>query len=109
MVHSLFMNNFTGKSQAELEDMFPEDYYLKAVQEAYPKATVTFDAESKKIECVTKRVKASFDKSGLEFEKWKPARVIVDWILSNKFPDETLSKFEDIFTNVNEALSNNTL
>jgi energy-coupling factor transporter ATP-binding protein EcfA2 len=105
MVRTLFMNSFAGKEEAELEDLFPEDYYMKVVKEAYPEVTLTFDSNAKKIDCITKRVKASFAGTGKEFEKWRVARVIVDWIQKGQFPEESLGKFEQIFDKVNEILS----
>ncbi len=105
MVQTLFMNTFAGKDEAELEDLFPEEYYLKVVKEAYPSVTLNFDFETKKIECITKRVKAAFAKSGEDFEKWRAARIIVDWIQKGQFPEESMTKFEEIFEKLNQSLS----
>jgi predicted ATP-dependent endonuclease of OLD family len=105
MVQTLFMNTFAGKDEAELEDLFPEEYYLKVVKEAYPSVAVNFDLETKKIECITKRVKAAFAKNGENFEKWRAARIIVDWIQKGQFPEESMTKFEEIFEKLNQSLS----
>lgn len=54
-----------------------------------------------------KRVKAAFERIGNRtFEKWRPSKVILDWMQEN--PEivlrETLTKFELIFKDVNRIL-----
>ena len=109
-LNSLFMNTYAGKQEAEIEDIFPETLYLEAVKEAYPnvKMPIQFNPDELKIQCITKRVKAAFDRLGVgSFEKWGPSRVIVDWVWAK--PDllskETLQKFEAIFKALNKILS----
>lgn len=109
MLKCLFMSDFAKKEEAEIEDLFAEELYLDAVYEAYPeiKAPIEFDEEERKIQCVAKRVKAAFERIGKPtFEKWRPARVILDWIQEtpDKIPSETLGKFESIFKEVNKIL-----
>lgn len=109
LVKCLFMSTFAGKEEAEIEDLFPEKLYLDAVEEAYPdiKTPIEFTEEEKKIQCVAKRVKAAFERMGDQtFEKWHPARVILDWIQENPdiIPSETSAKFESIFKEVNKIL-----
>lgn len=108
LLKCLFMNKFIDKGEAELEDLFPEEFYLEAVKEAYPTITLNFSMEEKKIECITKRVDAIFNrKGGVSFEKWQPAKVIVDWILKGEkeLPKESLDRFEQILKEVNNILS----
>lgn len=109
LVKCLFMSTFAGKAEAEIEDLFPEKLYLDAVKEAYPdiKTPIEFTEEEKKIQCVAKRVKAAFERMGNHtFEKWRPARAILDWIQENPdiIPSETLAKFESIFKEVNKIV-----
>ena len=109
LVKCLFMNTFADKEEAEIEDLFPEKLYLDAVKEAYPdiKTPVEFTEEEKKIQCVAKRVKAAFERMGNQtFEKWRPARTILDWIQENPdiMPSKTLAKFESIFKEANKIV-----
>jgi len=109
LLKCLFMSEFAKKEKAEIEDLFPEKLYLDAVKEAYPdiKTPIEFTEEEKKIQCVAKRVKVSFERMGNHtFEKWRPARVILDWIQENSdiIPSRTLAKFESIFKEVNKIL-----
>lgn len=108
LLKCLFLSDFTKKEEAEIEDLFPEKLYLDAVCVAYPeiKRPLEFSQEENNIQCISKRVKAMFERKNLAFEKWRPARVILDWI--NEKPgevsDETLTKFESIFDEVNRIL-----
>ena len=108
LLKCLFMDQFAKKEEAEIEDLFPEKLYLDAVKEAYPdiKAPIEFTEDEEKIQCVAKRVKAAFERMGKTFEKWRPARVILDWIHENPdlIPKETLNKFESICKEANKLL-----
>lgn len=108
LVKCLFMNRFADKEKAEIEDLFPETIYLDALKEAYPgiEMPLDFNEEEKKIQCVAKRVKAAFERMGYTFEKWRPARVILDWIQEkpDMIPKKTLTKFESIFKEANKIL-----
>lgn len=108
LVKCLFMNKFAKKEKAEIEDLFPETIYLDAIKEAYPdiKMPIDFNEEEKKIQCIAKRVKAAFERMGYTFEKWRPARVILDWIQEKPeiIPNKTLTKFESIFKEANNIL-----
>ena len=88
--------------------MFPEDLYLDAVKEAYGKS-VSFIEEEKNIPGITGRVEKAFERLKYgEFEKWRPANVIIDWIQKDsderKIPQKTCKYFESIFTNANKLL-----
>jgi len=108
LVKCLFMNKFADKEKAEIEDLFPETIYLDAIKEAYPdiKMPIDFNEEEKKIPCIAKRVKAAFERMGYTFEKWRPAKVILDWIQEKPeiIPKKTLTKFESIFKEANNIL-----
>lgn len=109
LLNCLFLNEFAKKKEAEIEDLFPEKLYLDAVKEAYPDMNVPikFTENEKKIQCLSKRVKAAFERTGNEtFEKWRLTRVILDWIYEKPdiIPDETLAKFESIAKRANKVL-----
>ena len=109
LLKCLFLSEFTKKEEAEIENLFPEKLYLDAVYEAYPKiqTPLEFNQKEKNIQCISKRVKAAFERNGYDaFEKWRPAKVILDWIHEkpDTVPNETLTKFESIFDEVNRIL-----
>ncbi len=88
LVSCLFVNKYAGAKEAELEDLFPEDYYLSAVKEAYPTVALDFEPEEKKVECVKKRVEALFVRSKVGFENWRPAKLILERINAGKIPPD---------------------
>jgi energy-coupling factor transporter ATP-binding protein EcfA2 len=108
LLKCLFLSDFAKREEAEIEDLFPEKLYLDAVYKAYPeiKVPLEFNQEEKNIQCISKRVKAMFERNSFDFDKWRPARVILDWIQEkpDMVPNETLVKFESIFDEVNRIL-----
>jgi predicted ATP-dependent endonuclease of OLD family len=110
LLDCLFVSSFGAGKEAEIEDLFPEDYYMSAVKQAYPDVNISFTEEEKQISCISKRMQAVFGRIGRDsFEKWKPARVILDWIemdskSNHQVPPETLKKFESIFEAANKIL-----
>lgn len=108
LLKCLFMSDFAEKEEAEIEDLFPEKLYLDAVKEVYPsvKWPVAFTEDEKKVQCIAKRVKAAFERMSIPFEKWRPTKVVLDWIQENPelIPKETLAKFESIFKEANKIL-----
>lgn len=109
LVKCLFLSDFVGKREAEIEDLFPEKLYLDALYKAYPeiKSSLEFNQKEKNIQCVSKRVKAAFERNNLgNFEKWRPAKVLLDLIQEkpDAIPDETLTNVETIFGEVNRIL-----
>ena len=103
----LLLNEYAKKTEAEIEDLLPEKLYLNAVKDAYPDMkTFTFTKEEEKISCISKRVKAAFERAGKTFEKWGPSRIIIDLIQqkNDTLPLETLTTFENIFRDINKIL-----
>lgn len=105
----LFLGDFLkSKAKVELEDIFPEELYLEAVREAYSVQDLTFGKEKKGIEGLVDKVTALFEHKSLgQFEKWRPAAVLRDWISSKpeKIPDEVWQTAGRIFEGVNKAFS----
>jgi predicted ATP-dependent endonuclease of OLD family len=107
-LNCIFINDYTGETESEIEDLLPEKMYLDAVKSSYPEIghQLTFSQEEDKIKCITKRVKKAFERLGKEYEKFGPSTVIVDLIREK--PDalqkETLEKFETLFKAINEKL-----
>ncbi len=109
LLKCLFIDDFSEKEEAEIEDLFPEELYLDAVKEAYPeiKNSLEFTEAEMKIQCVSKRVKTALNRIGnITLKKWRPSKVILDWIQKNPeiITKETLEKFENIFKEANKIL-----
>ena len=106
LVESFFVNTYVKDQGFEIEDLFPEELYLKAVKESYPEATFTFSTEENQTRGITKRVEKAFDRIGVSpFEKWKPAKVISEWIQNKPelISSATSDTFELIFRDVNTS------
>jgi len=108
LIKCLFVSSFAKRKEAELENLFPEKVYMDAIKKAYPsiQMPINFTDEEKKIQCISKRVKAAFERQQLKFEKWLPAKFILEQINDNpdSFAKETFAKFESIFIEVNKRL-----
>lgn len=109
LVNCLLVSSFVGKENAETEDLFPEEFYMKALKEAYPNKEVQFNEKENSIICFTERIEKVFERLKLgDFEKWRVANVLIDWIQKdsgeNKISNDTCKTFEKIFTKVNELL-----
>lgn len=100
----LFVGDFVAKSDAEIEDIFPDSEYLSAVREAYPSATLNFNAAEKALPSVVKKVKALFERKEYgRFEKWKPAAVLRDRILAS--PDDVADATIDTIEKITDSLN----
>ena len=102
----IFVGDFVDNKNAELEDLFPEEFYLAAVKEAYNVVELTFGPEEQGIEGVVNKVKALFKRNQLgSFEKWKVTAKLRDRILegSKEIPETVRQIFSRIFEAVNEA------
>jgi len=102
----LFIGDFVKYSQAELEDIFPEEVYLAAVKEAYGLQDLTLGEEEQNTIGLVNKVRAFFERKGYgSFEKWKPAEKLRDWLLTepDKMPKHLYDTGAKIFRAVNEA------
>ncbi len=102
----IFVGDFVDNKNAELEDLFPEELYLAAVEEAYDLAELTFGPEEEGIEGVVNKVEALFKRKQIgKFEKWRAAARLRDWILeeSKEITDTVRQQFSRIFEAVNKA------
>lgn len=99
----LFVGDYTTSKDGELEDLFPEDFYLKAVKTAYPSVELKLSTQEKGLSGTINKVDALFARKGISFEKWKAAAVLRDDTLAapSSVPPETLDAAEQIFITVN--------
>lgn len=109
MVDCLLVNTFTNKKYAEIEDLFDEDLYISAVNEAYPDKTIQFSDDENSIMCITKRLSQMFARLGFgNFNKWLVASVLIDKIRKDagkdKISTSTCNAFEKIFVQANSLL-----
>ena len=105
----LFIGDFLdGVPEAEIEDVFPAEFYLAAVKAAYPGVDLTFTPEEAAIPEIVCRVEKLFARRGLgRLEKWRPASVVRDRILEKPdgIPAATVAIMERVFAAVNAAFA----
>jgi AAA ATPase-like protein len=104
----LFLGDFTGFTEAEVEDLFLEPDYFSAVQAAYPGVVLDFTAEERALKGVANKMTALFKRKGLgKFDKWKPAAVLRDRILAKPaaVAAKTCQDVGKIFTALNGLFS----
>lgn len=101
----LFIGDFLPHApKGELEDVFPEAEYLSAVKESYPAYNVSLSPTEQALPGIMAKVQALFARNNWgQFEKWKPAQVLRDRILSDpsKIPQPVLDVMSPIFQALN--------
>jgi len=101
----LFIGDFVaGKTNAEIEDLFTDDFYLSAVEEAYPGVKISFNEDEQKIEGIVNKVATFFKREGIgEFEKWRVAAVLRDYLLEKpeSIPESVFEAMARIFESIN--------
>jgi len=106
----LLLNEILGKTDPmSLEDLFPEEYYLKFVEKSYQE-----ELNGKKIALesdnpmIIKRIEAFFKKENLgEFHKSRPARIIMNEFGSTSLdtlPNTLVEKLEKVFETINKIM-----
>lgn len=107
----LLIGDVLDCDEADLEDLFPRPYYLKAVAQAYGKTIGlnTLTKEEKEEPRVVQAMKNHFNRKGWgEFEKWRPIRWLLDEWRSCKvgdLPEELVDRAERLFQETNKRLS----
>lgn len=100
----LFIGDFVGVNEAEIEDVFPEAEYLAAVKAAYPDVSLDFSKEEKALPGVVNRIQALFKRKAVgRFDKWKPAAVFRDKIIDA--PEKVASSTLDVIEKINHTLN----
>jgi len=104
---------FTGGTEADIEDMFDVDFYLKIVNDEYvreldkpiTKEMLTFKAR-RIVPKLDNFFTANPQKSGVNFNHYRPARYFTENIssLMTKIQQKTLDQFEAAFKTLNGLL-----
>lgn len=104
---------FTGGTEADIEDMFDVDFYLKIVNDEYvreldkpiTKEMLTFKAH-RIVPKLDNFFTANPQKSGVNFNHYRPARYFTENIssLMTKIQQKTLDQFEAVFKTLNGLL-----
>ena len=107
----LLLNDIFDKSDQtmSLEDIFPENYYLDFVKQAYKEELQGTVIELKSTNpMVTKRVESFFQENNLgNFDKTKLSLLIMKEFPKcdfSKIPPELIENFEKLFTAINEIM-----
>lgn len=106
--------DFTGTTEADIEDMFDEDFYLKIFngefKSSLQKAIKTSTLKSKSPR-MTVRLETHFKdnpmKNNMPYNHYRPARYLAENIstLGKEIPDATLDRFEAAFTKLNKLVA----
>lgn len=105
--------DFTGTSEADIEDMFEADFYLKLVNEEYKQDLQTPLSSStlnNNIPRISARLESYFQANPLQtnakYNHYRPARYFSEHsgALSKKIPKKSLDKFEQAFKRLNSLL-----
>lgn len=108
--HVLTYADFTNTSEADVEDMFEPDFYLKVVNKEYESTLgkpLTLANLPKGGPRIVSRIEQAFKASATEgFNHYRPARNLNEHLfkLSAELSDRTLDRFESIFVAVNKLL-----
>jgi len=109
--HVLTFAELTGKSEADIEDMFDEDFYLQIVNGEYSNSLTTKVSIGDIIGHAPRilvRIEAFFRKSplkdGIEFNHYRPARYLAERVGSLTISRATLDRFDAAFKTVNALL-----
>lgn len=109
-LNCMLTSSFSDNQHTEIEDLFPESVYMRALRNAYPNLNIKFSDDEKHINRIIKRTEKAFERSGFEkFKKWNVLKSMID-IINNEssyIPEETCKIFEKIFVQTNQILKLN--
>jgi energy-coupling factor transporter ATP-binding protein EcfA2 len=113
--HVLTFADFTGKSEADIEDMFEPDFYVGLVNQEFAKELRSAidparlnTAVPRIISAIEQHIAATPLKTGSTFNHYRPARYFVENLstLSSQVSAATLTRFEEAFKALNRLLPN---
>lgn len=109
--HVLTFAQFTGGAEADIEDMFDDDYYLTLVNEEFAGqlvapllATALPKVSPRVVARIEEYEKAKPLKGGVKFNHYRPARFFAERAPTLKVPEVVLERFEAAFKAVNALL-----
>lgn len=99
--------DFTGKTEADVEDMFDEDFYLRLVSAEYGVAITQADLTTNHPRIVV-RLERYFAQNplpaGAKYNHYRPARHLAEKVGLIPILPPTLDRFEAVFVSVNRLL-----
>ena len=109
--HVLTYADFTGKPEADIEDMFDESFYLDLVNQEFA-GVLSNTIDSAKLTSQASRLlirlehyfSASPLTGAVAFNHYRPARYLAENVLSLTIPSATLDRFEAAFKAVNALI-----
>ena len=103
--------DFTKTNEADVEDMFDEDFYLELVNGAYSGDLVKPVAKNdlnNKLPRITRRLEEYFAanpmKGGTSFNHFRPAKHFLDKLGNLSLSEATLTRFEEAFVELNKLV-----
>lgn len=111
--HVLTFADFTGKTEADIEDMFEPDFYLRLVNEEYkdqlanPIAQTALNMNYPRILVSIEEYLSKSPLTGGSFNHYRPARYFTENLtaLSKDLSSATLDRFETAFKTLNKLLT----
>ena len=110
--HVLTFADFTLTSEADIEDMFDEPFFLQLVNGEFGsllssplKSTDLVSRAPRILVRLEEHFKASPLKAGANFSHFRPARYLAERVPSLQVPDATLDRFEAAFKAANALLT----
>jgi len=109
---SMLNEIFNKTDNMSIEDIFPEDYYLKLVESTYQKELsakgITNISLTSQDPMIVRRIEDFFKEKGLgEFHKSRPARALLDEFGKadiNSLPDDLVKNFKTVFESINKLM-----
>ncbi len=109
--HVLTFADFTGKTEADIEDMFDDTFYLQLVNDEYS-GSLAAKLKVKELTSHAPRLLVKVEdflernpmKAGARFNHYRPARLFAEKATTFVIPEPTLARFEEAFKAVNALL-----
>ena len=105
--HVLTFADFVEASEADVEDMFPPDFYLQLVNQEFNTSINVEDLPTEGNR-ILPRLKEWLESNpwseDATFNHYRPARYMMEHIHALSVPDETLDRFEKAFSTLNQLL-----
>lgn len=110
--HVLTFADFTGKTEADIEDMFDENFYLDLVNREFANSlgkNITPADLTSQVPRILVRLEEYFSANppdgGVVFNHYRPARFLAENASSLTIPNATLDRFESAFKAANALLT----